>query len=112
MRIPYFGSIFIRTKLPVEGVRQNESGIVNLNNAYEGPDTHWVAYAKRGNRVMYFDSFDNLQPPKKFEWYLANNVIKNKTRVFLRDMNDRIIFTRADKGNVTVALDRQVHFQD
>ena len=24
-------------------------------------------------------------------------------------MNNRIIFTRADKGNVTVALDRQVY---
>jgi len=31
------------------------------------------------------------------------------SRVFLKDMNDRIIFTRADKGNVTVALDRQVY---
>ncbi|KYN26867.1 hypothetical protein ALC57_03751, partial [Trachymyrmex cornetzi] len=31
------------------------------------------------------------------------------TRVFLRDMNDRVIFTRADKGNVTVALDRQMY---
>ena len=31
------------------------------------------------------------------------------TRLFLRDMNDRIISTRADKGNVTVALDSQVY---
>ena len=31
------------------------------------------------------------------------------TRIFLRDINDRVIFTRADKGNVTVALDRQVY---
>ncbi|KYQ46168.1 hypothetical protein ALC60_14832, partial [Trachymyrmex zeteki] len=28
---------------------------------------------------------------------------------FLRDMNDRVIFTRPDKGNMTVALDRQVN---
>ena len=31
------------------------------------------------------------------------------TRVFLRDMNDRIIFTRADKGNMTVALNSQMY---
>ena len=31
------------------------------------------------------------------------------TRVFLRDMKDKIIFTRADKGNMTIALDRQVY---
>jgi len=31
------------------------------------------------------------------------------TRVFLRDMNDRTIFIRAGKGNVTLSLDRQVY---
>ena len=34
---------------------RNESGIINLDNA-DGPDTHWVAYAKRADAV-YFDSF-------------------------------------------------------
>ncbi|KYM99011.1 hypothetical protein ALC62_10261 [Cyphomyrmex costatus] len=52
MRIPYFRGIFMRTTLPVEGVHRNESGFVNLDNA-EGPGTHWVAYAKRGNRVIF-----------------------------------------------------------
>ncbi|KYQ53416.1 hypothetical protein ALC60_07482, partial [Trachymyrmex zeteki] len=31
------------------------------------------------------------------------------TRIFLRDLNDRVIFTSADKGSVTVALNRQVY---
>ena len=53
MRISYFRDIFMRTTLPVEVVRQNENGIINLDNA-EGPGTHWVEYAKRKNRVMYF----------------------------------------------------------
>ena len=44
MHILYFRSIFMHTTLPIKGVCQNES-IVNLNNA-EGPDMHWVAYAK------------------------------------------------------------------
>ncbi|KYN12032.1 hypothetical protein ALC57_15783, partial [Trachymyrmex cornetzi] len=35
--------------------------------------------------------------------------LAKNTRVFLRDMNDRVIFTRADKENVTVALDRQMY---
>jgi hypothetical protein len=42
---------------------------VNLDNA-EGPGTHWVAYAKRGNRVIYFDSFGNLRPPRELVRYL------------------------------------------
>jgi len=36
-------------------------GIVNLDNA---KGTHWVAYAKRDNHVIYFDSlviFDRLK---------------------------------------------------
>ncbi|KYQ50678.1 hypothetical protein ALC60_10221 [Trachymyrmex zeteki] len=69
----------MRTTLPVEGVHRNESGIVNLDNA-KGPGTHWVAYAKRGNRAIYFDSFGNLRPPKELERYLVNSVIEyNRT---------------------------------
>ncbi|XP_071575288.1 uncharacterized protein [Temnothorax nylanderi] len=75
MRIPYFRGIFMRTALPTEGVRRNESGIVNLDNA-EGPGTHWVAYAKRGDRAIYFDSFGNLRPPRELVLYLKNNMTK------------------------------------
>jgi len=38
-RIPYFRDIFMHTTLPIEGVCQNESDIVNLDNAKE-PGTH------------------------------------------------------------------------
>jgi len=71
IRIPYFRGIFMRT-LPRE-VRRNESGIVNLDNA-EGPGIHWVAYTKRGNRAIYFDSFGNLRSPKELVRYLENNM--------------------------------------
>jgi len=43
MRILYSRGIFMRTILPT-GMRRNESGIVNLDNA-EGPGINWVAYA-------------------------------------------------------------------
>jgi len=46
---------------------KNESGIVNLDNA-EGPDTHWIVYAKRVNHAIYFDSFDNFQLPRKLKY--------------------------------------------
>jgi len=60
----------MRTTLS-RGVRRNESGIVNLDNA-EGLGTHWMAYAKKGNRAIYFDSFGNLRPPKELVQYLNN----------------------------------------
>ena len=59
----------MRTALPTAGAYRNESGIVNLDNA-EGSGTHWVAYAKRGDRAIYFDSFGNLRPPKELVQYL------------------------------------------
>jgi len=72
MRIPYFRGVFMRTTLPTEGIRGNKSGIINLDNA-KGSGTHWVAYAKKGNRALYFDSFGNLRPSKELR-YLENNV--------------------------------------
>lgn len=72
MRIPFFRGVFMRNALPAGGVRRNESGIVNLDNV-EGPGTHWVAYAKRGHRAVYFDSFGNLRPPKELTQYLDND---------------------------------------
>ena len=69
MRIPFFRGVFMRNSLPINGVRQNESGIVNLDDV-EGPGTHWVAYVKRGDGAIYFDSFGNLRPPKELVRYL------------------------------------------
>ena len=63
----------MRDSLPIGGIYRNESGIVNLDNT-KGPGTHWVAYAKRGDHAIYFDSFGNLRPPKELVRYL--NVTK------------------------------------
>ena len=74
MRISYFRGVFMLNALPTSGARRNESGIVNLEDA-TGPGTHWVAYAKRNNRVVYFDSFGNLRPPKELVRYFENGVM-------------------------------------
>lgn len=60
--IPYFRNVFMRNTLPKNGPLKNESGVVNLD-VLEGIGTHWVAYKKRGNLVIYFDSFGDLKPP-------------------------------------------------
>ena len=59
---------------PTSGAHRNESGIVNLDDA-TGPGTHWVAYAKRNNRVVYFDSFGNLRSPKELVRYFGNGAM-------------------------------------
>jgi hypothetical protein len=62
----------MRNALP-SSPRVNESSIINLDDA-NGPGTHWVAYVKRGERAIYFDSFGNLRPPKELVQYLKKNV--------------------------------------
>jgi len=71
MRIPYFRGVFMRNALPISDVRRNESGIVNLDDVI-GPGTHWVVYAKRKCRVIYFDSFSNLRLSKELVRYFGD----------------------------------------
>ena len=57
-------------ELPLDGPRFNESGVVNLSSS-KTSGTHWVAYKKRGNRVIYYDSFGDLQPNAAIKKYFA-----------------------------------------
>lgn len=53
-------------------IRRHECGIVNMDSE-KGPGTHWTAYIKRFNEVVYFDSYGNLSPPKKLITYLQSD---------------------------------------
>lgn len=55
----------------------NESGFLNLDRM-SGSGTHWTAYYKKGKRIVYFDSFGDLQPPKELVRYLGNNIKYNE----------------------------------
>lgn len=59
----------MKNKLPSTGPHYQESAIVNLDND-SGPGTHWVAYRKQGQKVVYFDSFGDLRPPIELMIYL------------------------------------------
>lgn len=60
-KIPNFRGVFMRDALPKK-IHPHERGIVNLDNK-NGSGTHWVAYKKIGKKIIYFDSYGNLQPP-------------------------------------------------
>lgn len=71
LKIPHFRGVFMRDTLP-EGSKVYESGILNLDlSCNEG--THWVAYIKRKNSVLYFDSFGYLKPPLELVKYFGAN---------------------------------------
>lgn len=71
LKIPYFRGVFMRNQLP-KRIRKNESGIINLDHS-SGLGTHWTAYVKRGNCIVYFDSYGNLRPPPEAVVYFMSN---------------------------------------
>lgn len=68
--IPYFRGVFMRNELPKHPLHK-ECGIINLDSS-ENPGSHWVAYAKYFDYVIYFDSYGNLKPPKEFIRYIGS----------------------------------------
>lgn len=78
LKIPHFRGVFMRNHLPKK-VRKFECGIVNLDN-YENEGTHWTAYVKRNEEVIYFDSYGNLKPPLELINYFLSDSIFNKIR--------------------------------
>lgn len=71
----------MRDGLPADGPHYHESAIVNLDEQ-SGPGTHWVAYRKQGNNVVYFDSFGDLQPPHDLMLYLRVREIQYNYKRF------------------------------
>lgn len=69
LKIPHFRGVFMRDALPSSPPRQCESAIINLDTQ-KGPGTHWVAYNKNKDSVLYFDSFGLLKPPIELVRYL------------------------------------------
>lgn len=64
-------------------IRTIESGIINLDDS-SGMGTHWVCYIKKGEHVMYMDSFGNLKPPLRIVKYFKSSgsvsIEYNRTR--------------------------------
>ena len=71
----------MRDELPSNSAYYNEPSVVNLDNA-RGIGTHWVAYRKRGNEVIYFVSFGDLQPLFDLMYYFNVPEIKYNYKRF------------------------------
>jgi hypothetical protein len=71
MKIKYFRGVFMHNELPSK-IHKNECGIINLDESH-GPGTHWVAYRKNGNAVIYFDPVGDLQPPPRIVKYFNSS---------------------------------------
>lgn len=59
----------MRNKLPIKPWI-NECGVFNLNNSNQD-GSHWVAWVKKRDLKIYFDSYGNSKPPKELVNYLG-----------------------------------------
>lgn len=72
--IPFFRGVYMRDELPKHPFSK-ECGIINLDSS-KNSGSHWVAYIKCNNNVIYFDSYGNLKPPTEFIAYVGTKNIK------------------------------------
>lgn len=61
----------MRNGLPKK-IQRNETGVINLDDK-DNLGTHWTAYAKNKNQIVYFDSFGDLQPPLEVVKYFNSS---------------------------------------
>ncbi|KAE9522076.1 hypothetical protein AGLY_017520 [Aphis glycines] len=61
LKINHFRGVFSRDSLPKKP-HVIECGILNLDIS-SGDGSHWVAFHKNKDKVIYFDSFGDLPPP-------------------------------------------------
>jgi len=52
-----------------------------------------IGYAKRNNRVVYFDSFGNLRPPKELVQYFGNGYDDRIQSHVLSDVRSELLWT-------------------
>ena len=72
--LPNFRGVFMRDELSKIKPRKNEMGIMNLDTSISA-GTHWTAYSKTGNHVVFFDSF-GLRPPLEILRYFKGSRIE------------------------------------
>ncbi|KYQ47801.1 hypothetical protein ALC60_13166, partial [Trachymyrmex zeteki] len=88
-----------RLNLTVDFIKCIESNIYKL-------PIEWISISNHSLPVLNNLASCSLHRTKEDR---SLSQLAKDTRIFLRDMNDRVISTRADKSNVTIALDRQVY---
>lgn len=63
-------------------IKKQERGIVNMVS-YVNLGTHWVAFLKHSEDVVYFDSDGNLSPPiEKIRYFQSDGSIINITYIY------------------------------
>jgi len=77
--------VYLRNELRNQKPRVKECGIINLDN---DQGTHWTAYRKNKNIVIYFDPF-GIQPPNEvIDYFKAFKIYYTTEQI--QDLNSNI----------------------
>lgn len=69
-KIKHFRGVFSRNKLPRKS-KMIECGIVNLDD-YKNTGSHWTAWYRNKNCVLYHDPIGNVSPPSEIIKYFKS----------------------------------------
>ena len=69
-KVKNFRGVFCRDRLP-KHPKMTECGIMNLDK-YKNPGTHWTAWFRNRNYVIYHDPIGNVSPPIELLHYFKN----------------------------------------
>ncbi|ORP61686.1 hypothetical protein, partial [Vibrio cholerae] len=84
---PHFRGVHLKSELKNLKPKVKECGIVNLDSGSQG-GTHWTAYRKNKNVVIYFDPF-GIQPPKEvIEYFIPSKIYYTTEQI--QDLNSTI----------------------
>jgi hypothetical protein len=69
-KIKKFRGVFMRNTLPSTKPYKYECAIINYDTS-DSSGSHWVAYRKISDVILYFDSMGNLKPPSELLNYFG-----------------------------------------
>lgn len=64
-----------------------ESGIVNLNRSFE-VGSHWTAFCKHFQRVIFFDPFGLRPPPEIVNYFVGSQLFYSNEKLQRYDASD------------------------
>jgi len=70
-KIRNFRGVFMRDTLPTSPPYKKECAVVNYDSSNSN-GTHWTAYRKISNIIIYFDSMGDLRPPAELLKYFGD----------------------------------------
>lgn len=74
LKLKHFRGVFMLDELSGMSPKKQETGIIN-HDTTRGRGTHWTAYSKTNDQVVYYDSFGFRPPPEVTRYFRGSQMV-------------------------------------